>query len=144
MNSFVLDTHVLIWLLTNNPRLSAATSAAVQQAATTNHVYISAITPWEIAMLTAKKRLTLTCDVQTWLDDALRLPGFSLAPLDIQVAVDSTRLPGAIHGDPADRIIVATARQYHATLVTADDALLQYGQTGHVLVMDACATSFPS
>jgi PIN domain nuclease of toxin-antitoxin system len=68
---------------------------------------------------------------------ALALPGIHLAPLEPAVAVASTRLPGDLHGDPADRLIVATARQLGATLVTADAAVLAYGRLGQVDVLSA-------
>ena len=139
MSSVVLDTHALVWLLAGDRRLSPAVAEVVQQAADTNHAFVSAITPWEIAMLVSKGKLTFACDVQTWLDDALSLPGITLAPLLPVIAVDSVRLPGALHGDPADRIIVATARRLRATLVTADAKLLTYGRSGHVAVLDTSA-----
>ena len=137
MSGVVLDTHALVWLLAGNTRLSPAAANAIYHAADANQAFVSAITPWEIAMLVAKNKLNFACDAQTWLDDALSQPGISLVPLLPTVAVDSTRLPGAIHGDPADRIIAATARHLRATLVTADADLLAYGREGHVAVLDA-------
>ncbi len=100
-------------------------------------MWVSAITPWEIGMLVAKGRLVLDRDVMDWLQAALSLPGIRVAPLEPALAVASTRLPGELHGDPADRLIVATARHLGATLVTADAALLAYGQLGHVGVLSA-------
>ena len=91
MSSVVLDTHALVWLLAGDRRLSPAVAEVVQQAADTNHAFVSAITPWEIAMLVSKGKLTFACDVQTWLDDALSLPGITLAPLLPVIAVDSVR-----------------------------------------------------
>jgi PIN domain nuclease of toxin-antitoxin system len=139
VSGVVLDTHAFVWLLAGNTRLSPTAVDAIRRAADMNQAFVSAITPWEIAMLVAKNWLAFACDVQTWLDDALSQPGISLAPLLPAVAVDSTRLPGAIHGDPADRIIVATARHLHAKLVTADTGLLAYGRAGYVPVLDASA-----
>ncbi len=137
MSGVLLDTHTLVWLLAGDRRLSPAVAEVVRQAATTNQVYVSAITPGEIAMLVAKHKLTFSCDVLAWLDEALRQPGITLTPLTPAIAVDSVRLPGTLHGDPADRIIVATARHLRATLVTADAKLLTYGRSGHVAVLDA-------
>ncbi len=88
-------------------------------------------------MLVSKGKLMFACDVQTWLDEALSRPGITLAPLTTEIAVDSVYLPGILHGDPADRIITATARRLRATLVTADAKLLTYGREGHVTVLDA-------
>lgn len=137
MSGVLLDTHALVWLMVGDGRLSPAVAEVVQQAAATNQVYVSAITPWEIAMLVARNRLTFASDIRTWLDQALSQPGITLASLIPAIAVDSVRLPGTIHGDPADRIIVATARNLRATLVTADAKLLTYGRSGHVAVLDA-------
>lgn len=83
-------------------------------------------------MLEAKGRLTLQLPVVEWVHQALRLPGLTLIPLTPEIAVDSTRLPGHFHGDPADRIIVATARQTGATVMTADRQILDYGARGLV------------
>jgi len=130
MNNLVLDTHAWIWLVEGNPRLPMEVRSAIEQTAIEGWVYISAISPWEIGLLVAKKKLNLGSDVQAWVDRALGLHGLRLAPISPQIAVDSTRLPFDIHPDPADRILVATARHLGATLVTADRMLLQYGERG--------------
>lgn len=137
MSGVLLDTHVLVWLLNGERMLSRPAVTAIEQAARESTVFVSAITPWEIAMLVSKERLTLTLDVQEWVDAALRQPGMALAPLDPAIAVASTRLPGMLHGDPADRLIAATARRLSALLVTADDRLLAYGAAGHIAVLKA-------
>ena len=133
----MLDTHALVWLIAGDDQLHAATRQRIEAAAQQQQLWISAITPWEIGMLVAKGRLVLDRDVMDWLHAALSLPGIRLAPLDPAVAVASTRLPGEVHGDPADRLIVATARALGATLITADAALLAYGRLGHVGVLAA-------
>ncbi|HXT34849.1 MAG TPA: type II toxin-antitoxin system VapC family toxin [Chloroflexota bacterium] len=144
MSGVVLDTHTLVWLLAGDRRLSPAVVEVVRHATATNQAFVSAITPWEIAMLVAKNKLAFACDVLTWLDEALSQPGITLAPLLPAIAVDSVRLPGAIHGDPADRIIVATARHLRATLVTADAKLLTYGRGGHVAVLATSTADEPA
>lgn len=133
----LLDTHVLVWLVAGDTRLSLPARQRIEEAAQHNEAWISAITPWEIGMLVAKDRLALTQDAQEWMEQVLALPGLRLAPLEPAIAVASSRLPGDPHGDPADRIIVATARHHGATLVTADDKLLAYGTAGHVKVLSA-------
>ena len=137
VSDVLLDTHTLIWLLNGDRALAPSTVSVIEQAAREARVYVAAITPWEIAMLVAKGRLTLARDVQEWVDEALRQPGVVLAPLDPAIAISSTRLPGTIHGDPADRLIVATARHHDALLVTADERLLAYGAAGHIAVLNA-------
>lgn len=86
-------------------------------------------------MLVQKGRLALGYDVDRWVADALGLRSVHLAPIEPAIAIDSVRLPGEFHPDPADRIIVATARFHHATLLTADQAILAYGRKGHVDVI---------
>ena len=98
---------------------------------------VSAITPWEIAMLVAKGRLHLALEVGVWVDRALSLPGVALLPIEPAIAVDSVRLPGEFHADPADRLIVATARHWPATLLTGDHAILRYAAGGHFDAIDA-------
>ena len=98
---------------------------------------VSAITPWEIGVLVAKGRIDLHQDTMGWVRTALALPGVKLAPLEPEIAVESTRLPWEMHADPADRIMVATARHLGAMLVTADGALLEMARQGNFVGMDA-------
>jgi PIN domain nuclease of toxin-antitoxin system len=126
----LLDTHILVWLLEDSVRIGESVHAQIQQAADEDSLFVSAITPWEIAMLVAKGRLRLGQDVAEWLKAALSLPGIRLEPLSPVIAVASTRLPWEVHPDPADRILLATARQLDATLVTADERILEYGAQG--------------
>lgn len=137
MSAVLLDTHVLVWLLSGNSRLGIQARAFIQQAAKGNVLLVSAITPWEIAMLVSKGRLTLDRDVGEWVAAALALPGIRLSPLSPEVAIASTRLPGDIHADPADRMITATARHVNAVLVTEDRRLLDYGAAGHLRTLRA-------
>lgn len=90
-------------------------------------------------MLTEKERLVLGDDVGRWIDRVLALPGISLAALEPQISIGSVRLPGEFHPDPADRIIVATARFHQVPLMTADQAILDYGAKGHVATFDAAS-----
>ena len=135
----LLDTHVLVWLIDGDPRLTAGTRSTIRLAAHEDRVLVSAITPWEIALLVSKGRLRLDRDVLDWVRSALVLPGVRLTPLTAEIAVASTRLPWEMHADPADRILVATTRNLGATLVTADRALLEFARNGHFAGMDATA-----
>jgi PIN domain nuclease of toxin-antitoxin system len=135
----LLDTHTVLWMVEGHPRLGAETGKAVNQAAREDRISISAITPWEIGLLASKGRIELHRDVLGWVRDALNRPGVRLATLEPEVAVASTRLPFEMHADPADRILVATARHLGATLVTADRALLELAKSGHFRAMDAAA-----
>ena len=133
----ILDTHVLIWAVEGDARLGPAARTAITEAAPEEGVGISAITPWEIALLSEKGRLRLSRDVGAWIDAALGLPGVRLAPILPAIAIDSVRLPGTFHADPADRLIVATARHHSAPLLTADRAILEYGAGSHASIVDA-------
>ena len=133
----LLDTHALIWSVEERPRLGSAAKRAINISARLNHVAVSAILPWEVALLVSKGRLNLSTDVMVWVRDALSKPGVSLVPLEPEIAIASTRLPFDMHPDPADRILVATARYLGATLVTADQALLRLATRGNFRTLDA-------
>ncbi|MDE0149603.1 MAG: type II toxin-antitoxin system VapC family toxin [Rhodospirillaceae bacterium] len=135
----VLDTHVLIWAVGGDRRLGETARAAIEESIQTDRAAVSAITPWEIAMLVEKGRLRLGREVRSWIDNALALPGIFLAPIEPAIAIDSMRLSGGFNADPADRFIVSTARYFDAPLVTADRAILSYAAAGHVRAMDAAA-----
>jgi PIN domain nuclease of toxin-antitoxin system len=135
----LLDTHAFLWMAEDHPRMGAGTGRALNRAAREDRIAVSAITPWEIALLVSKKRIDLQRDAMVWMRDALALPGVHLVPLEPEIAVASTRLPFEMHSDPADRILVATARHLGATLVTADRALLELAGQGHFVGMDAGA-----
>jgi PIN domain nuclease of toxin-antitoxin system len=130
----LLDTHAWIWLFDRDPRIRSCVND-IEAAASQGELGIAAISVWEIAMLESKSRLELKFDVLTWVRRALNVPGLTLVPLSPEVAVESTRLPGSFHNDPADRIIVATARVLNATLVTKDEQILAYGKQGAVKVL---------
>jgi PIN domain nuclease of toxin-antitoxin system len=137
VSRLLLDTHVLVWLLAGSMRLGTGARQRIQQAAEQDGLLVSAITPWEIAMLVSKGRLALDRDVGEWIQAGLALPGIRLEPLSPEIAVASTRLPGELHGDPADRIIAATARHLAVALVTDDAQLLGYGAEGHLRTVKA-------
>lgn len=128
----VLDTHVLVWLMAGDMRLPRDVRQRIDNASYGGGVNVSAISLWEVAMLVAKGRLRLKRDVGEWVELVAANPGLTVVPLAPEIAVASTRLPGELHRDPADRMIVATARMLGATLVTADRALLDYGAAGHL------------
>ena len=133
----LLDTHVLVWAVEGNRRLGTNACTAIAAAGRADSIGISAITPWEIALLAERNRLRLGQEVGAWIEAALALPGIQLIPIEPAIAIDSVRLPGAFHADPADRFIVATARYSGARLLTADGAILSYAKSGYVDTIDA-------
>jgi PIN domain nuclease of toxin-antitoxin system len=133
----LIDTHVLIWAVQEDARLGRKARQIIDDTTQRSRILVSAITPWEIAMLAEKARISLGEDVDRWLRTALALPGLEIAPLSASIAVDSVRLPGEFHDDPPDRIIVATARFHRIPLMTADQAILSYAALGHVNAIGA-------
>ncbi len=121
----ILDTHILIWWVHGDRRL-ADSQAIIIQANERQTIGISAISVWEIAKLVEYGRLKLPCDLRTWFDAALSYPGIRLFELTPEIAIQSTRLPGKFHRDPADQLIVATAMTYDCPLVTSDEKILEY------------------
>ncbi|MGY8826929.1 MAG: type II toxin-antitoxin system VapC family toxin [Candidatus Latescibacterota bacterium] len=87
-------------------------------------------------MLEAKGRIKLPISCGEWVDQALDAPGIALASISPAIALASSRLPGHFHGDPADRILVATARFLQADLLTRDRQIIAYGQAGHVSILE--------
>lgn len=132
----LLDTHIWIWLLNGDDKLkSSPCLPIIEQAVRESHVMISAISVWEVGMLEAKGRISFDIDCLDWVKRALNAPGISLIPLTPEIAITSSRLPGDFHGDPADRIIVTTARNKSATLITRDNHIRIYGTQGYVKVL---------
>ncbi len=109
---------------------------SLEAAAAKDNVYISAISLWEIGMLVERKRIELEMDCLDWVQQALDMPGTNLIPLSPQIAIQSSRLPGNFHGDPADRILVASAFESKAVLVTHDQKILVYGKDKFIHVYD--------
>jgi PIN domain nuclease of toxin-antitoxin system len=135
----LLDTHVWLWLASGTPeKLKPGTRKALEQASVSNPLLVSIISVWEIALLESKKRLRLPMSVNEWVERALDRPDIRLIGLEhATTVIDSCRLPGDFHPDPADRLLVATARRENAVLVTHDRKILDYGTTGHVRVLAA-------
>ncbi|MBI2236776.1 MAG: type II toxin-antitoxin system VapC family toxin [Magnetospirillum sp.] len=133
----VLDTHVWIWLLAGDAQLSLPVRHAIAAAARTGDVVVAAITAWEVAMLAARGRIAFTGTALDVIRAGLAQPGLGLAPLSPEIAVEATMLPGEFHRDPADRMIVATARVLGGAVVTRDENILRYGAGGHVATLPA-------
>ena len=123
----VLDTHTLLWWASGDKgQLSEAAANAIEGELNDGQILVSSISAWEVAMLVAKDRVALSMDVGEWLKVVGQIGVVSFVPVDNEVAVKSIQLPGVLHKDPADRIIVATARKFAAPLVTADDKIRDY------------------
>lgn len=121
----VLDTHIWIWWVDGNARLTARQRELIEQYAPEG-LGVNVISVWEVAKLVEVGRLALACPVQEWIAQALAYPNVQLLDLTPEIAIASTQLPGTFHRDPADQLIVATARVYDCPLLTADERILNY------------------
>ena len=136
MQSLLWDTCAALWIC-EKAKLSKAAlelmAAAYREDAAS---YVSPITAWEVGSLTSRGRLQLLIRPERWFANLFEIPGVKLAGMSADLLIASSYLPGKPPRDPFDRIIAATARDLGATLITRDRALLDYGEQGHVRVVE--------
>lgn len=135
--TLLLDTHVWLWVVAGAPQLSTEARGAIGLAVGRGVLRISAISLWEIALLASRGRIVLGKPASLWLEEALAEPGPAIEPLTARVAVESCELPEVFHADPANRMIVATARVTNARLMTRDRRILDYAARGHLTALPA-------
>ncbi len=120
MTTALLDTHVLIWWLNDLTRLSPQQKEVVEAATPDTPLHVSDISLWEVAMLQSLGRIRLALPLREWLDRAVAPPLVRRHGISPAIAAEVAALPDSFHRDPADRILVATARVLGATLLTSD------------------------
>ena len=133
----LLDTHVAVWFAEGDERLASGARQIAEKAFAASQAGISPISFWEMAMLAAKGRLRLKLPTVRWVDEFCRDSGIAILAVTPEIAVAAGELPEGIPGDPADRIIVATARHHGVPLLTRDRRILAYAKAGHLQVIDA-------
>lgn len=121
----------MVWLMSGT-ELQSDIVGLIDGAARRGDVYISAVTAWEVALLEAKNKLVLTARPQDWFEQVCRLPGVSDLQITAKIFTESVGLPGELHKDPADRLLIATARLHNMVLVTRDTKILAYADKGYV------------
>ena len=133
----LLDTHVWLWLaLGLAGKIAPAALRVLEETARSSGLMVSIISIWELVLLVARDRVVLPLPLNDWVGLALSRPEIRLVGLSRpNTVIDSVSLPGEIHADPADRFLIATARNRRATLATHDDRIIAYGQLGHVKVL---------
>ena len=136
MSGCLLDTCAVIWKANNDLLREPGASELRDLHSRNSPIYVSPITAWEIATLAANEKMTLALRPDIWFQIFCNLPRIALAQMPPEVLVASTYLPGNPPKDPADRILVATAREYGYKLITRDLLLLEYGKSGHVQVLE--------
>lgn len=107
-------------------QLSVAAASVIDAEMDGGQILVSSMPAWELAMLVERGRVALSMDIASWLDTLSRIDAVQRVPVDSEIAVKSVQLPGDFHKDPADRIIVATARKFAAPLVSADEKIRSY------------------
>lgn len=123
---FLLDTHTWVWWNMQPHKLSEKVRSLIMGPTQYEEMLLSAISLWEFAKLQEKRRLVISCSPEEWLREALVMPKLRVVPLSATIVCRSTSLPQPFHDDPADQIIVATAREENATLLTADEKIRAY------------------
>ena len=137
MSPLLLDTNAAIWIMRDEPIARMAQDAMNAAIQSSTDVFVSPITAWEVGQLVSRNRLNLSATPRGWFERLLAIPGMRLAELSPDILIAASFLPGTPPRDPMDRILIATARELAATLVTRDREMLAYGERGNVSVM-AC------
>ena len=132
-HKLLLDTHTWIWIIEGNPKIKSSARKSIKNA---KHIFISPISIWEIGMLVERKRIELELDRLDWVEKMMEVAGIEIAPITPSIAMQSTRLPGNVHGDPADRLLISTAHEINAVLVTCDRKILDYGRDKYIHAYD--------
>jgi len=127
----LLDTCAAIWLA-NGDTMSSQSLAAIRSATARGDVLVSPVSAWEIGLLATRRGVTFRPSPRDWFDGLLARPGVRLVPLTIGPAIDASFLPPPVNGDPADRLLIATARHLQVPVVTRDSRILAYAANGHV------------
>jgi PIN domain nuclease of toxin-antitoxin system len=122
----VLDTHAWLWWISNPEQLSETAKDIINGAERDRKIFISSISAWEVALLVSRGRLQLTMSANDWVAASEALPSLNFIAVSNSIAVKSTQLPGNLHNDPADRMIIATTLSIGAVLVTKDEKIRNY------------------
>jgi len=133
----LLDTCACIWMSNREPMADEAIAALNAAWQAGDDLYVCPFTAWEIGMLAARGRLTAGMSPNLWFERLVGTEGVRLSALSPAVLLASNALPGTPPRDPADRIIIATAREQGLTVVTRDRLILDYAEAGHVFAL-AC------
>ncbi len=123
---YLLDTHTWIWWHLRPENLSRKAKNLIANSDRYDELLLSAISVWEFCKLLENGRLGISCDPEEWIALALAMPKLRLVPISPSMAYRSTTLPSPIATDPADQIVIATARDENATILTKDDVIRRY------------------
>jgi PIN domain nuclease of toxin-antitoxin system len=135
----LLDTCAVIWLANGDSMAKPAIDAVII-AGLTDGVFVSPVSAWEVGLLSRPRagrsaELQFLPDPKTWFAKFMAGPAIKQAAFTPDIAIDASNLPGELHGDPGDRLIIATARHLGMPLVTRDSKIIAYARAGHVQVI---------
>jgi PIN domain nuclease of toxin-antitoxin system len=133
IDKLILDTHILIWYI-EGINLSEPQVELIDKMREKSSVYISAISIWEIALLVSKERIALSIDIDEWIQRVASITGLNLMDLSIPILTQSCTLLNYEHKDPADRMIIASARSINAHLITLDQKIIDYADKGYLKI----------
>jgi PIN domain nuclease of toxin-antitoxin system len=122
----LLDTHAWVWWVTADSRLSRTAKTAIERSRRRDALWLSMISIWEIAKKVEKGQLAFDRPLEKWIEAASATDGLRLWELTPPILIESCRLPAPFHGDPADQMIVATARHHGAVVITKDERIRRY------------------
>jgi len=126
----VLDTHVWLWWINRDQQIKPAWRSLIEAS---DRIGVSAISCFEVAWLARHGRITLSCSIESWFEKALTGSGVTLLPITPEIACQCVALPGH-HGDPQDRLIIATALAHTAKLISADSKFPLYEELAENLI----------
>lgn len=135
-DGLLLDTCFMLWLSNSEPVARGAVEKLIEVRRSGGLIAVSAMSAWEIGMLVSKGRLPYLRSPLEWFEQFASRGSVSVEPVSPEVLIDSSFLPGHVHNDPADRIIIATARARDLAVVTRDRAILNYGAAGFVKTIE--------
>lgn len=129
----LLDTHILLWYV-EGINLPAASVESIELFRKADNLYLSAISIWEVAMLTGKGKIIFSVALKEWVDKVLSIPGLNIIDLSVPILLESCGLPNYPHKDPADRLIMASSRIVGCRLMTLDEKIIEYGERGYLKI----------
>ena len=138
--AYLLDTHAWIWVMegkiNGKKEINPSLIGKLEAASKTSRIYIASISLWEVSMLETKGSIGFRIPCLQWLHNAVNSPGLTVIPMNPDIAFDSANLPNGFHGDPADRLIVASSRKTDSILVTRDRNILDYASQKYLRAVE--------
>ena len=137
-HKLLLDTHIWLWAMIGSSRILKSFQRTFERALKAHRILVSPMSIWEIGMLVEKNKIKVDMDILDWVECALDTSGLELCSITPRIAIQSTKLTGEVHGDPVDRLLIATAFQSSSVLVTCDRKILEYAKGKFISAFNPC------